>query len=135
MQFVIATNLAPLTDDILAYCRAHGILISTSLDGPRELHNLNRPRPGGDSHELVEQGIRRVRDALGPDRIAALMTTTAASLSCPREIIDEYVRLGLLLHLSAATQPLWVCREDGHCQEVLHGRVAGVLPCGARLHH
>ena len=94
VQFVIATNLAPLTDDILAYCRTHGILISTSLDGPRELHNLNRPRPGGDSHELVEQGIRRVREALGPDRIAALMTTTAASLSRPREIIDEYVRLG-----------------------------------------
>ncbi len=94
IQFVIATNLAPLTDDILTYCRAHGILISTSLDGPRELHNLNRPRPGGDSHELVEQGIRRVREALGPDRIAALMTTTAACLSCPREIIDEYVRLG-----------------------------------------
>ena len=94
LQFVIATNLAPLTDEILAYCRAHGILISTSLDGPKELHNLNRPRPGGDSHELAERGIRQVRDALGPDRIAALMTTTAASLSSPREIIDEYVRQG-----------------------------------------
>ena len=94
LQFVIATNLAPLTDDILAYCRTHGILISTSLDGPKELHNLNRPRPGGDSHELAERGIRRVRDALGPDRISALMTTTAASLASPREIIDEYIRLG-----------------------------------------
>jgi uncharacterized protein len=94
LQFVIATNLAPLTDEILAYCRTHDILISTSLDGPKDLHNLNRPRPGGDSHELAERGIRHVRDALGPDRIAALMTTTAASLSRPRQIIDEYVRQG-----------------------------------------
>jgi His-Xaa-Ser system radical SAM maturase HxsB len=94
VQFVIATNLAPLTDDILAFCRDHQILISTSLDGPRDLHNLNRPRPGGDSHQLAVEGIRRVREALGHDRVAALMTTTAASLSCPHEIVDEYVRQG-----------------------------------------
>jgi His-Xaa-Ser system radical SAM maturase HxsB len=94
LQFVIATNLAPLTDDMLAYCRAHDILISTSLDGPKELHNLNRPRPGGDSHSLAEQGIRRAREALGTDRVSALMTTTAASLLSPCEIVDEYVRQG-----------------------------------------
>jgi uncharacterized protein len=94
LQFVIATNLAPLTDDMLALCRDHEICISTSLDGTRELHNLNRPRPGGDSHQLADDGIRRVREALGPDRVSALMTTTAASLSCPGEIIDEYVRQG-----------------------------------------
>jgi His-Xaa-Ser system radical SAM maturase HxsB len=35
-----------------------------------------------------------VREALGPDKIAALMTTTPASLSQPREIIDEYLRQG-----------------------------------------
>jgi His-Xaa-Ser system radical SAM maturase HxsB len=94
LQFVIATNLAPLTDDILAYCREHEIFISTSLDGPKPLHNLNRPRPGGDSHELAEEGIRRVREALGHDGVSALMTTTAASLPCPEAIVDEYVRLG-----------------------------------------
>lgn len=94
LQFVIATNLAPLTDEMLAFCREHEILISTSLDGPRALHNLNRPRPGGDSHQLAEQGIRRVREALGHDRVSALMTTTAASLSAPAEIVDEYVRQG-----------------------------------------
>lgn len=94
LQFVIATNLAPLTDAMLDYCREHGILISTSLDGPRDLHNRNRPRPGGDSHQLAEQGVRRVRDALGPDAVSALMTTTEASLSLPGEIVDEYVRMG-----------------------------------------
>jgi len=96
IQFVIATNLANLTDEILQFCRAHRILISTSLDGPRELHNQNRPRPGDDSYEATVHGIRRVREAVGADRIAALMTTTHASLGQPREIVDEYVRQGFL---------------------------------------
>lgn len=95
VQFVIATNLAPLTDEMLGYCRDRGILMSTSLDGPKDLHDRNRPRPGGDSHRLAEDGIRRVREALGPDGVAALMTTTAASLARAGDIVDEYVRLGL----------------------------------------
>src|SRR5581483_10126684 len=46
LSFVIATNLAVVTDEILNYCRANRIAISTSLDGPADLHNKNRPRPG-----------------------------------------------------------------------------------------
>jgi His-Xaa-Ser system radical SAM maturase HxsB len=94
LQFVFATNLAVLTDDILAFCGAHDVLISTSLDGPRDLHNRNRPRPGGDSYDRAVAGITKVRNALGRDRVGALMTTTAASLGRSREIIDEYVAQG-----------------------------------------
>jgi len=94
VQFVIATNLAPLTDEILDFCREREILISTSLDGPRDLHDRNRPRPGGGGHELAVRGVERARAALGRDRVAALMTTTAAALSRPRDVVDEYVRLG-----------------------------------------
>jgi His-Xaa-Ser system radical SAM maturase HxsB len=94
IQFVIATNLALLTDEILEFCKSHGIHFSTSLDGPEDLHNLNRPRPGGDSYRLAVDGIRRIRNSLGPDSVSALMTTTAASLSRPEEIVDEYVRQG-----------------------------------------
>jgi uncharacterized protein len=93
--YVITTNLALLTDDILSFCRDHGILISTSLDGPADLHNRNRPRPGGNSHALAEAGIRRAQAVLGFDRIGALMTTTEASLDRIEEIVDEYVRLDL----------------------------------------
>lgn len=91
IQFVIATNLALLDDAALSLAREHDILISTSLDGPEDLHNKNRPRPGGNSHQLTVEGIRRVRRELGRDRVGALMTTTAASLDRGREIIDEYV--------------------------------------------
>lgn len=94
LQFVIATNLAMVTDDILEFCKVHGILVSTSLDGPPDLHNKNRPRPGRNSYEKAVEGIQRARDILGRDRVSALMTTTQASLSHARDIIDEYLRLG-----------------------------------------
>jgi uncharacterized protein len=95
IEFVITTNLALLTDDVLNFCRDHSVLISTSLDGPADLHNRNRPRPGGNSHALAVAGIQRVREALGRDSVGALMTTTEASLDRVEDIVDEYVRLGL----------------------------------------
>lgn len=94
IEFVIATNLAPLDDKMLAYLKERSILLSTSLDGPAPLHDANRPRPGRDSHALVEKNLARARTALGHDRVSALMTTTERSLAQPQEIVDEYVRLG-----------------------------------------
>jgi uncharacterized protein len=95
LTFVIATNLALLDDRVLDFCGQHDIFISTSLDGPADLHNRNRPRPGADSWERTIVGIRRVRETLGVDRVSALMTTTAASLDRPREIIDVYLENGI----------------------------------------
>jgi His-Xaa-Ser system radical SAM maturase HxsB len=92
LAFVITTNLALVDEGMLDFCRDHSILISTSLDGPRDLHNQNRPRPGGDSYERTTSGIKLARQVLGHDRVSALMTTTAASLPRGREIIDEYVQ-------------------------------------------
>ena len=95
VDFVIASNLALLSDEILAFCKANNILLSTSLDGPADLHNKNRPRPGGNSYELAVAGIHRAKEFLGSDRVGALMTTTEASLDRIDEIIDEYLRQGL----------------------------------------
>jgi uncharacterized protein len=94
LQFVIATNLAVLTDEMLHFCKAHGVLLSTSLDGPADLHNANRPRPGRDSYERAVAGIKRAREVLGHDSVSALMTTTRASLGRACDIIDEYVTQG-----------------------------------------
>ena len=95
VDFVIASNLALLDDAVLDFCKRNDVLLSTSLDGPADLHNKNRPRRGGNSHELAAQGIRRAQKALGRDRVAALMTTTEASLDRVEEIVDEYLRLDL----------------------------------------
>lgn len=94
LQFVIASNLSRLSDEVLSFCREHGILLSTSLDGPESLHNSQRPVRGNNSHQRTVEAIRRARLALGPDAVSALMTTTQASLGRVEEIIDEYVRQG-----------------------------------------
>jgi uncharacterized protein len=95
LAFVIATNLALLDEEILDFCAEEEIHISTSLDGPQDLHNSNRRRPGRDSWQQAVAGIRRVQDRLGQDRVSALMTTTDASLGRAAEIIDTYAELGL----------------------------------------
>ena len=94
LTFVIASNLTHLDDDILEFCAEHGVSFSTSLDGPRALHDLRRRLPRASSHAATIAGIQRVRDVLGPDRISAVMTTSPESLSQPEAIVDEYVRLG-----------------------------------------
>jgi uncharacterized protein len=95
LGFVIATNLALLDDRVIEFCRANDVYISTSLDGPADLHNKNRPRPGRNSWELATAGIQRVREELGVDRVSALMTTTRSSLGRVKEIVDTYVEQGL----------------------------------------
>lgn len=95
VTYVLCTNLVDLRGEQLDFMRAHGIQVSTSLDGPAHLHDLNRPLRGGPSHATVVANIRRAQEALGKQAVSCLMTTTRESLKYPREIIDEYVRLGL----------------------------------------
>ncbi|MET4580279.1 His-Xaa-Ser system radical SAM maturase HxsB [Ottowia thiooxydans] len=94
IRFVIASTLHQLDEAMCAFLKDHGVHLSTSIDGPRELHNRNRPTSGRDAYERTIAGIQLAREQLGPDAVAALMTTTKASLGQPEDIVDEYVRLG-----------------------------------------
>jgi len=94
LQFVIATTLSLITEEILSFCKEHNIVLSSSLDGPEDLHNQNRPRPNKNSYAKFIEGLARAREVLGYDQVSALMTTTDLSLPRVREIIDEYVKLG-----------------------------------------
>ena len=94
LRFVIASTLHDLTDEQLSFMREHGFELSTSLDGPEWLHNLNRPRPERDSYRRTLEGIERGRRVLGDGAVSALTTLTRRSLEVPKEIIDEYRKLG-----------------------------------------
>lgn len=94
LDFVAATNLTYLNDEILAYFKEEGIYISTSLDGPSYLHDKNRPYKERNAHGVVKKNIEKARSVLGRDSVSALMTTTARSLPYWKEIIDEYVSSG-----------------------------------------
>lgn len=94
VTFVVCTNLAFISDSILDFCKQNDVLISTSLDGPAFIHDRNRRRRGNNSYELTVKGIALAREALGHDRVSALMTASPFSLDYPVEIVDEYFSHG-----------------------------------------
>jgi His-Xaa-Ser system radical SAM maturase HxsB len=113
VRFVIASTLHHLDDERLAFCHSHGIDLSTSLDGPADLHNKNRPLPTRDSHARTIAGIAKARSTLGHDRVAALTTLTRASLEQPEAIIDEYVGMGFSSIFLRPLSPYGFARRTG----------------------
>jgi len=94
LRYVICTNLTMLTDEHLAFIVAHGIHISTSLDGPAFLHDRNRPITGGGAHATVRANLAKCAETQGCDPPSALMTTTAHSMPHAKAIVDEYIAAG-----------------------------------------
>ena len=97
LDFVICTNLTLLNEDMVKYLKKHKCAISTSLDGPKDLHDTNRPLqdPALDHHAIFEKNLEMIRNIwCDNDCVSALMTTSKHSLGRFKEIIDEYVRLG-----------------------------------------
>jgi len=99
----MVSNFSTMDDEKFDFILKNKIGICTSLDGPRPLHDKNRIYTGGPSHDLTEKWLRRFQEAAtvnDDDRArhfqpGALLTTTRYTLQYPREIVDEYVRLGL----------------------------------------
>lgn len=94
LQFVIATNCSFIDDEVIEFCEKYEVYISTSLDGPKWLHDKNRPRPGRNGYDMTIEGIKKARTFLGPDSVSALMTTTNDSFGAAKEIVDEYINNG-----------------------------------------
>lgn len=95
LGFVICTNISLLDEKMVKYLKKHKCDISTSLDGPRDLHNTNRPlQKTAQTHEIFEEKLNMIKGICGEHSVSALMTTSKYSLGRFKEIIDEYVRLG-----------------------------------------
>lgn len=103
IHYVLCTNSIRLTDRMLEICKKYGVVISTSLDGPSFLHNANRGKI--DSYEKVVAGIAKGREAVGHEKVSALMTTSVEGLNYPIEIVDEYVKLGFRSMFLRALNP------------------------------
>lgn len=114
VEIVVTSNLAMLDGAMLDFFAQHDVFLSTSLDGPEQLHNANRPRPGNDSYARTIDGITRARAAIGHDRVAALMTTTRASLTQPEAIVHEYARLGFASIFLRALSPYGFAQRTAH---------------------
>lgn len=102
LAFTLVTNLSLMDEEKLAFLVDNDIYVCTSIDGPRELHEKNRLYGQGSSYDLTVKWLNRFHDAYkarGYDidlfHVDALMTATRHSLPLYKEIVDEYVRLGL----------------------------------------
>ncbi len=93
IEYNLVSNLTVLTDEMLEFLTANEIGVCTSVDGPKELHDVNRPfLSGTGSYDAVKRQIKRLSNA--GVRVSAIQTTTKQSLSYPQEIVDEYCLMG-----------------------------------------
>lgn len=97
LQMTIVTNMTHMTEKIMHYLIDNDVVICTSLDGPQKIHDTNRPVK---SYEHVKKWITCIQKEykkrnITDKNIHALLTVTKDSLRYPKEIIDEYVSLGL----------------------------------------
>lgn len=94
IQFVVCTNLCELSDEDIDFLISHNFSISTSLDGPEELHNHNRKFGRIGAYAPLIDNLNKIKEKGAFSKVSALMTTTRQSLEQHKEIIDEYVQQG-----------------------------------------
>jgi len=107
LTFSLVTNLSLMDEKKAEFLLDSGVLMCTSLDGPEDLHDLNRKCPGGSAYKKTVSWMKRINEGYakrGVDtnlyHVDALLTVTKDSLKRPKEIIDEYVRHGIkVIHL------------------------------------
>lgn len=91
----LVTNGSLLTKEKIDFLLDRKVAICFSLDGPEPVHNHNR----GANHKKVKKAMRETtklyRERFPQHLPGALTTVTRFSLDYPREIVDEYVELGL----------------------------------------
>lgn len=94
IHYNLVSNLSLLTDNMINFLKEYNVSISTSLDGDRLLHNKNRPLSSGmNSYDLLQEKIQKLQ--VNQVSFGAILTITKFSLDKHKEIIDEYLKLGL----------------------------------------
>src|SRR4030043_28772 len=115
LSFVICTNMTLIDAPILAYVKKEGITLSTSLDGPKEIHDRHRVmRSGEGTYDRFMENLHFARSILGYDGVNALMTATQESLVHFREVIDIYAALGFQGVFLRHINPYGYASSDAH---------------------
>ena len=93
VSFALVSNLSLMTEEIADYIAANNISVSTSLDGPKWIHDKNRPMANNDSsYDRMMRG-KHILEKVGIC-IGAIETTTKETLKHPEELIQEYINQG-----------------------------------------
>ena len=79
VSFALVSNLSLVTEEVADWIAENNISVSTSLDGPKFLHDLQRPRKDRDSsYEAMLRGLARLQ--VRNRSVGAIQTTTRAAL-------------------------------------------------------
>lgn len=104
----LVSNFSLMTEDKYKFLTKKEVSLCTSLDGPEELHNKNRPFPKKNSYQATTSWIKKIRRDEKKKakkgkpyyKLSALTTISKFSLKYPKEIIDEYLKWGFYgIHL------------------------------------
>ncbi len=105
LEITMVTNMVDMNHEKMNYLINHNVSVCTSLDGPKELHDHNRKFAEESNYEQVVKWIKIFNEEynkrnIKDKQINALVTLTRESMKSPKEIVDEYVKLGLgIIHL------------------------------------
>jgi len=94
-QIVMETNATLITEDIAKMLFENHIELGISIDGNKEVHDLQRPFIGGQgSLEKVERGITNLRSA-GYHEFGTITVVTKYTIKYLPKIIEYFVELSL----------------------------------------
>ncbi len=89
IQFTMVSNLTALTNEKLDFLVKNRVWLCTSLDGPRELQEKNRPG----SYDALKKWIPIIQKRMRQN-LSAIAVISKDSLKYPKEIIREYKKFG-----------------------------------------
>ncbi|HNW44831.1 MAG TPA: His-Xaa-Ser system radical SAM maturase HxsB [Elusimicrobiales bacterium] len=119
LKLALVSNFSLMTEEKAAFLLENEVSLCTSLDGPADLHNLNRNYLGGNSHAKTRKWLNyfTAKNKKQPAgyrvfKPSALLTVTRASLGRHKEIIDEYVGLGLEDIFVRALSPIGYAKKS-----------------------
>lgn len=113
LEFVICSNLTVLTDEMISFIKEHKIMISTSLDGPKYIHDAHRKaRDGNCGYDVFRKNLQRLRESVGSRHGSALLTITRTNLGKLHKVVDHYVELGFDGVFLRAINPYGFARQN-----------------------
>lgn len=93
LDLSLVSNFVLMTDVKVDFLTKHNVFLCTSLDGPEELHNKNRVFNSGNNYKTVSRWIKKLKKK--GRAVGAVLTISRYSLKYYKEIVDEYLNLGV----------------------------------------
>lgn len=93
VKFILCTNLSSLEEPLKSFLASPDVFVSTSLDGPADLHQAQRTG-SAEATQHFRDNLAEAMD-IAPGRVAALPTLDPAHLPSPSELLDAYEAFGL----------------------------------------